>query len=118
MLVNHEAFVGHYFQFFKKQSCHCVLLMALSNLSVFILTFDTNTQLKRKSGSNQSWNIQDEIRKVRVKATEEMLKSPSSVASLEPKQSPYDLVTDMLKGNAGSLNADGGVQGVFFSLFT
>jgi hypothetical protein len=67
-------------------------------------------QLKRKSGSNQSWNIQDEIRKVRAKATEEMLKSPSSVASLEPKYSPYVLATDMLKGNASSLNADGAVR--------
>lgn len=87
--------------------------MALSNLPIFILAFDTTMQLKRKSGSNQSWNIQDEIRKVRAKATEEMLKSPSSVASLEPKHSPYVLATDMLKGKAVSLNADGGVQGVF-----
>jgi hypothetical protein len=76
----------------------------------------SSSKLKRKSGSNQSWNIQDEIRKVRAKATEEMLKSPSSVASLEPKYSPYVLATDMLKGNASSLNADGGV--FFLSLFT
>lgn len=78
-----------------------------------ILTFDTKMQLKRRSRSNQSWNIQDEIRKVRAKATEEMLKtvSPSSVASLEPKHSSYIL-------NA-SLNVDGVVQGVFsFSFFT
>ncbi|XP_020872387.1 protein KAKU4 isoform X3 [Arabidopsis lyrata subsp. lyrata] len=70
----------------------------------------SSSKLKRKSGSNQSWNIQDEIRKVRAKATEEMLKSPSSVASLEPKYSPYVLATDMLKGNASSLNADGAVR--------
>lgn len=89
--------------------------MALSNLPLSILTFNTKMQLKRKSGSNQSWNIQDEIRKVRAKATEEMLKSPSSVASLEPKYSPYVLATDMLKGNASSLNADGGI---FFFLYS
>lgn len=53
-------------------------------------------QLRRRSRSNPTWNIQDEIRKVRAKATEEMLKtvSPRSVASL---------------------NVDGGAQGVFFS---
>ncbi|WZZ24308.1 hypothetical protein YC2023_007709 [Brassica napus] len=40
--------------------------------------------LRRRSRSNPTWNIQDEIRKVRAKATEEMLKtvSPRSVASL------------------------------------
>lgn len=56
-------------------------------------------QLRRRSRSNPTWNIQDEIRKVRAKATEEMLKtvSPRSVASL---------------------NVDGGAQGIFFSLFT
>ena len=47
--------------------------------------------MKRRSRSNPSWNIQDEIRKVRAKATEEMLKtvSPSSVAPLEPKHITY-----------------------------
>lgn len=86
--------------------------MALLKLCICILTFDTKMQLKRRSRSSQSWNIQDEIRKVRAKATEEMLKSPSSVASLEPKHSSYVL--------DASLNVDGGVQGIFFffSLFT
>ena len=57
--------------------------------------------MKRRSRSNPSWNIQDEIRKVRAKATEEMLKtaSPSSVAPLEPKHITY---------------VDGGIQGIFF----
>ena len=58
-------------------------------------------QMKRRSRSNPSWNIQDEIRKVRAKATEEMLKtaSPSSAAPLEPKHITY---------------VDGGIQGKFF----
>ncbi|XP_023635351.1 protein KAKU4 isoform X2 [Capsella rubella] len=67
----------------------------------------SSSKLRRKSGSNKSWNIQDEIRKVRAKATEEMLRSPSSVANLEPKPSSYALATDMLKGNPASLNSVG-----------
>ncbi|KAF8110847.1 hypothetical protein N665_0078s0041 [Sinapis alba] len=53
----------------------------------------SSSKLRRRSRSNQTWNIQDEIRKVRAKATEEMLKtvSPRSVASL---------------------NVDGGVQAI------
>ncbi|KAH0935927.1 hypothetical protein HID58_013044, partial [Brassica napus] len=35
----------------------------------------SQSYLKRRSRSNPSWNIQDEIRKVRAKATEEMLKN-------------------------------------------
>ncbi|CAH8387430.1 unnamed protein product [Eruca vesicaria subsp. sativa] len=64
----------------------------------------SSSKLKRRSRSNPSWNIQDEIRKVRAKATEEMLKtaSPSSVASLKPKHIPYVL--------DASLNVDEGVQ--------
>ncbi|CAN7108777.1 unnamed protein product [Brassica rapa subsp. narinosa] len=44
----------------------------------------SSSKLRRRSRSNPTWNIQDEIRKVRAKATEEMLKtvSPRSVASL------------------------------------
>ncbi|KAJ0251815.1 Protein KAKU4 [Hirschfeldia incana] len=44
----------------------------------------SSSKLRRRSRSNHTWNIQDEIRKVRAKATEEMLKtvSPSGVASL------------------------------------
>ncbi|KAG2243822.1 hypothetical protein Bca4012_022659 [Brassica carinata] len=44
----------------------------------------SSSKLRRRSRSNQTWNIQDEIRKVRARATEEMLKtvSPRSVASL------------------------------------
>ncbi|KAF8074327.1 hypothetical protein N665_1113s0008 [Sinapis alba] len=66
----------------------------------------SSSKLKRRSRSNPSWNIQDEIRKVRAKATEEMLKtaSPSSVALLEPKHIPFGL--------DASLNVDGGVQDV------
>lgn len=72
-------------------------------------------QLKSRSRSNPSWNIQDEIRKVRAKATEEMLKtasSPSSVAlaSLEPKHISYVL--------DASLNVDGGVQVVLLFLYS
>lgn len=88
--------VGNTIFSFSKACFFYALLMAFSNLFIYILTFDTKMQLKRKSGSHQSWNIQDEIRKVRVKATEEMLKSPSSVASL---------------------NLDGSVKGVFSFFF-
>ncbi|CAH8328449.1 unnamed protein product [Eruca vesicaria subsp. sativa] len=44
----------------------------------------SSSKLRRSSRSNHTWNIQDEIRKVRAKATEEMLRtvSPRSVASL------------------------------------
>ncbi|XP_018447457.2 protein KAKU4 isoform X2 [Raphanus sativus] len=45
----------------------------------------SSSKLRRRSRSNHTWNIQDEIRKVRAKATEEMLKtvSPRSVPSLK-----------------------------------
>ncbi|CAN8229797.1 unnamed protein product [Cochlearia groenlandica] len=65
----------------------------------------SSSKLKRRSSSSQSWNIHDEIRKVRAKATEDMLKcvSPRSVAKLEPKHSTYVL--------DASLNVDCGAQG-------
>lgn len=39
---------------------------------------DTGMQLKRGSPATGSWSIQDEIRRVRSRATEEMLRTPSS----------------------------------------
>lgn len=45
----------------------------------FILCADTGMQLKRDSPATGSWSIQDEIRRVRSRATEEMLRTlPSS----------------------------------------
>ncbi|XP_022729032.1 protein KAKU4 isoform X2 [Durio zibethinus] len=57
---------------------------------------------KRDSPATGSWNIQDEIRKVRSKATEEMLRTLSSSKTdwssfaLELKSSPDSLVADNL----------------------
>lgn len=91
---------------------YCISSGSLIFMNMQFLTFGTKKmQLKRRSSSNPSWNIQDEIRKVRAKATEEMLKtaSPSSsvaLASLEPKHIPYVL--------DASLNVDGGVQVVLY----
>jgi hypothetical protein len=64
-------------------------------------------QLKRESPGTGSWNIQEEIRRVRSKATEEMLRTlPSSkidrsAFSLEHKSSPNSLVTEKLDDSKG-----------------
>ncbi|CAA3023402.1 Hypothetical predicted protein [Olea europaea subsp. europaea] len=56
---------------------------------------------KRNSLASGSWNIQEELRKVRSKATEDMLRSLSSKIdlSLAPKSSLGDLRTDMEAGS-------------------
>jgi len=51
--------------------------------SIFIISYfifvDTQLQFKRDSSATGSWSIQDEIRRVRSRATEEMLRTlPSS----------------------------------------
>ncbi|KAE8056494.1 hypothetical protein FH972_013263 [Carpinus fangiana] len=62
----------------------------------------SSLKLKRESPGTGSWNIQEEIRRVRSKATEEMLRTlPSSkidrsAFSLEHKSSPNSLVTEKL----------------------
>lgn len=59
-------------------------------------------QLKRESPGTGSWNIQEELRRVRSKATEEMLRTlPSSkidrsAFALEHKSSPNSLATEKL----------------------
>lgn len=98
-------------------------------------------QLKRDSSATGSWNILEEIRKVRSKATEEMLRTqPSSkidwsAFASEHKSSPSSLAADKLEASVGdkmvnsaksvhaSLNLTTGVTstygfpGVVFSLF-
>lgn len=65
-------------------------------------------QLIRNSSATGSWNILEEIRKVRSKATEEMLRSrPSSIIdwptlASDNKRSPYSLVPD--KAESGMEN--------------
>ncbi|OAY53526.1 protein KAKU4 isoform X2 [Manihot esculenta] len=60
----------------------------------------TSSKLIRNSSATGSWNILEEIRKVRSKATEEMLRSrPSSIIdwptlASDNKRSPYSLVPD------------------------
>lgn len=60
-------------------------------------------QQKRISPASGSWNIQEEIRKVRFKATEEMLKTRSSSKinwssfALEHKNGPDSFVSNGLR---------------------
>ncbi|XP_059462136.1 protein KAKU4 isoform X2 [Corylus avellana] len=67
----------------------------------------SSLKLKRESPGTGSWNIQEEIRRVRSKATEEMLRTlPSSkidrsAFSLEHKSSPNSLVTEKLDDSMG-----------------
>jgi hypothetical protein len=64
-------------------------------------------QLKRESPATGSWNIQEEIRRVRTKATEEMLRTlPSSkiewsALAIEHKTSPNSLVAEKLEDGKG-----------------
>lgn len=64
-------------------------------------------QLKRESPGTGSWNIQEEIRRVRSKATEEMLRTlPSSKIdwsqfALERKSSLNSLATEKLEDGDG-----------------
>lgn len=52
--------------------------MYTSTIQPVILFVDIGVQIKRESPAGGSWNIQEEIRRVRSRATEEMLKTPSS----------------------------------------
>ncbi|XVE71363.1 hypothetical protein DITRI_Ditri10aG0144500 [Diplodiscus trichospermus] len=62
----------------------------------------SSSKWKRDSPATGSWNIQEEIRKVRSKATEEMLRTLSSAkidwssSALEHKTGPDSLVTNSL----------------------
>jgi hypothetical protein len=64
-------------------------------------------QLKRESPGTGSWNIEEELRRVRSKATEEMLRTlPSSkidwsAFALEHKSSPNSLATEKLDDSTG-----------------
>ncbi|KAF2302797.1 hypothetical protein GH714_008487 [Hevea brasiliensis] len=70
-------------------------------------------QLIRNSSATGSWNILEEIRKVRTKATEEMLRTrPSSVIdwstlASDSKRSPYSLLSD--KAESVSQRAEDGL---------
>lgn len=63
----------------------------------------SSSKLKRESPATGSWNIQEEIRRVRSKATEEMLRTlPSSkiewsALAIEHKTSPNSLVAEKLE---------------------
>ena len=65
-----------------------------------ILFVDIGVQIKRESPASGSWNIQEEIRRVRSKATEEMLRSRSS-AKLDWSSFASDY-----KGNLSSARSD------------
>ncbi|KAE8671412.1 COP9-signalosome 5B [Hibiscus syriacus] len=76
----------------------------MSNVCLLILFYMTNVHggLKRDSPATDSWNIQEEIRKVRSKATEEMLRTLSSPKidwssfALEQKSAPDSLAAKNL----------------------
>lgn len=69
--------------------------------------FFTDMWQKRETFSAGSWNIQEEIRRVRSKATENMLRTlPStridlSSFALEPKTFQHSFVTDKIIGGNG-----------------
>ncbi|XP_022982020.1 protein KAKU4-like isoform X4 [Cucurbita maxima] len=60
----------------------------------------SSSKIKRESPASGSWNIQEEIRRVRSKATEEMLRSRSS-AKLD-----WSLFASDYKGNLSSARSD------------
>lgn len=59
-------------------TCKDMNIYISSTTQPVILFVDFGVQIKRESPTSGSWNIQEELRRVRSKATEEMLRSPSS----------------------------------------
>ena len=52
--------------------------MYFSTTQPVILFVDIGVQVKRESPASGSWKIQEEIRRIRLKATEELLRTPSA----------------------------------------
>lgn len=75
------------------------------NMNIFTTTqpinlfVDIGVQIKRESPASGSWNIQEEIRRVRSKATEEMLRTPSAKLDWSSFASDY-------KSNLSSARSD------------
>ncbi|XP_031739005.1 protein KAKU4 isoform X2 [Cucumis sativus] len=55
----------------------------------------SSSRIKRESPTSGSWNIQEELRRVRSKATEEMLRSPSSKLDWSSLASGSDYKTNL-----------------------